>query len=32
MPLFNEERFIELALRSLRAQDYQNIEIVISDN
>lgn len=32
MPVFNEERFIDSALRSLRAQDYPNLEIIISDN
>jgi len=32
MPIYNEERFIHAALASLRAQDYPNLEIVISDN
>lgn len=32
VPVFNEERFIDSALSSLRAQDYTNLEIVISDN
>ena len=32
MPVFNEARFIDSALRSLRAQDYPNLEIIISDN
>ncbi len=32
MPIYNEERFLEHALSSLRAQDYENIRILISDN
>ena len=32
MPIYNEERFLEHALASLRAQDYENIQILISDN
>jgi glycosyltransferase involved in cell wall biosynthesis len=32
IPVFNEERFIDSALASLRSQDYPNLEIVISDN
>lgn len=32
VPVFNEERFIDSALASLRNQDYANLEIVISDN
>jgi glycosyltransferase involved in cell wall biosynthesis len=32
MPVYNEERFLEHAVESLRNQDYQNIEILISDN
>lgn len=32
IPVFNEERFIDSALTSLRSQDYPNLEIVISDN
>jgi glycosyltransferase involved in cell wall biosynthesis len=32
IPVFNEERFIDSALTSLRNQDYPNLEIVISDN
>ena len=32
MPIYNEERFLEQALDSLRAQDYENIQILISDN
>lgn len=32
MPIYNEERFLERALDSLRAQDYENIQILISDN
>jgi glycosyltransferase involved in cell wall biosynthesis len=30
--VYNEERFLDAALTSLRAQDYPNLEIVISDN
>lgn len=32
MPIYNEERFLERALASLRSQDYENIQILISDN
>lgn len=32
MPVYNGERFLERAIRSLQQQDYTNIEIVISDN
>ncbi|MCH9694532.1 MAG: glycosyltransferase family 2 protein [Gammaproteobacteria bacterium] len=32
MPIYNEERFIELALESLQKQDYPNLRILISDN
>lgn len=32
LPVFNEERFIDSALASLRNQDYPNLEILISDN
>lgn len=32
MPICNESRFLEQSLLSLIAQDYQNIEIIISDN
>jgi glycosyltransferase involved in cell wall biosynthesis len=32
MPIFNEARFLDASLRSLRKQDYPNLEIVISDN
>lgn len=32
MPIFNEERFLDASLHSLRNQDYPNLEIVISDN
>ncbi|OOG59666.1 glycosyltransferase family 2 protein [Rhodanobacter sp. C03] len=32
IPVFNEERFIDSALSSLRSQDYPNLEIIISDN
>ena len=32
MPVYNEERFIERALDSLRQQDYGNLKILISDN
>lgn len=32
MPVYNGERFIRQALDALLAQDYQNFELVISDN
>lgn len=32
MPIYNEERFLEQAIDSLCAQDYENIQILISDN
>lgn len=32
MPVFNEERFIDSALTSLRHQNYPNLEIMICDN
>ena len=32
MPIYNEERFLERSLEALRAQDYANIRILISDN
>jgi glycosyltransferase involved in cell wall biosynthesis len=32
MPIYNEERYLEQALDSLRAQNYKNIQILISDN
>lgn len=32
MPIYNEERFLDASLDSLRNQDYPNMEIVISDN
>ena len=32
VPIYNEERFLEEALDALLAQDYPNIEILISDN
>jgi glycosyltransferase involved in cell wall biosynthesis len=32
MPVYNEDRFLAEALRSLLSQDYPNFEIVISDN
>lgn len=32
MPIYNEGRFLERALDSLRAQNYENIQILISDN
>ncbi|NQV86362.1 MAG: glycosyltransferase family 2 protein [Woeseiaceae bacterium] len=32
MPIYNEERFLERSLASLRAQNYENIRILISDN
>jgi GT2 family glycosyltransferase/tetratricopeptide (TPR) repeat protein/MoaA/NifB/PqqE/SkfB family radical SAM enzyme len=32
MPVYNGERFLRQALDSLLAQDYQNFELIISDN
>lgn len=32
VPIYNEERFLDASLLSLRAQDYPNLEILISDN
>lgn len=32
MPVYNEERFIDASLHSLRRLDYPNLEIVVSDN
>ncbi|MGD0002798.1 MAG: glycosyltransferase family 2 protein [Anaerolineaceae bacterium] len=32
LPVYNGERFIQRALDSLLAQDYSNLEIIISDN
>ncbi|HNP63302.1 MAG TPA: glycosyltransferase family 2 protein [Woeseiaceae bacterium] len=32
MPIYNEERFLALAIESLRSQEYSNIQILISDN
>ncbi|HEY0077453.1 MAG TPA: glycosyltransferase family 2 protein [Pyrinomonadaceae bacterium] len=32
MPVYNEERFLRSALDSLLAQDYENFELIISDN
>jgi glycosyltransferase involved in cell wall biosynthesis len=32
MPIYNEERFLEQALESLRSQNYKNFQILISDN
>lgn len=32
MPLYNESRFIEDSLKSILAQDYPQLEIIISDN
>lgn len=32
MPIYNEERFLESSLDSLREQDYPNLRILISDN
>jgi len=32
MPIYNEERYLERSLASLLAQDYPNIQILISDN
>ncbi|MCW8918025.1 MAG: glycosyltransferase family 2 protein [Gammaproteobacteria bacterium] len=32
MPIYNEERFLRVALDAIVAQDYPNIELIISDN
>ncbi len=32
LPVFNGENYLEEALDSLRAQDYSNLEIIVSDN
>jgi glycosyltransferase involved in cell wall biosynthesis len=32
MPVFNGELYIQQALNSLLAQDYENFELIISDN
>lgn len=32
MPVYNEERYIRQSIEALLAQDYENIEILISDN
>lgn len=32
MPIYNEERYLPRALDSLLAQDYENFELIISDN
>jgi glycosyltransferase involved in cell wall biosynthesis len=32
LPIYNEARFIDATLASLRAQDYPNLEIIVSDN
>ena len=32
VPVYNEERFLDASLTSLRQQDYLNLEILISDN
>lgn len=32
LPVYNEARFVDAALASLRRQDYSNLEIVVSDN
>lgn len=32
MPIYNEERFLEESLRSLAAQRYPNLTVIISDN
>jgi glycosyltransferase involved in cell wall biosynthesis len=32
MPVYNEERYVAAALDSLLAQDYPNLEVIVSDN
>lgn len=32
LPVYNEERFIDATLRSLRAMDWPNLEIIVCDN
>lgn len=32
VPVYNEARFLDASLRSLREQDYSNLDIVVSDN
>lgn len=32
VPVYNEERYLSLTLESLLAQDYRNLELIISDN
>jgi glycosyltransferase involved in cell wall biosynthesis len=32
VPVYNEERFLDASLASLRVQDYPNLEIILSDN
>lgn len=32
MPVYNESAYIDAALTTIRAQDYENVEIIISDN
>lgn len=32
MPVYNAERYVESAIRSVLGQDYENLELVISDN
>lgn len=32
MPVFNEDRFLAKAIENILTQDYQNMEILISDN
>ena len=32
LPVFNGERYVSSAIESLLGQDYQNLELVISDN
>ena len=32
IPVYNEERYIDLTIDSLLAQDYPNLEVIISDN
>lgn len=32
LPIFNEEHYLRLTLEALLAQDYENLELIISDN